>query len=621
MILAPSIPRKSALPKEKKRDSVRGVPNFAGNEETNAKVLARIKSYFGYYESQNVREEFETDLKDGDAMLRMAKNQTKQDDNKTLDSTDTVPEIYFRDMRTITDNETSILYDGPEAPVKFMPLTNLSDADRVQAKANADKQNLLLEYSMEADNREEKLRLAQWSINKYANQVFTMGWKHVEHKVKTREPSGFDEEGMPSGFEMKTSTKVESHPEFKSHDIADTWFDGLIDDIQNQQCILLRSRPVYASLLRRQAAGEWMNISKVTSAQLYEGDEPDDVREDRHENAEDQGDESMITGDYENFTVWLRAPINDDGKWDEKGTPERWMLVELIGNPYKQNTVVVKNSPNPFRNLDGFDGEIPVILVHSHQDDKGAFHKGYVNLARPVYQEYKTTMDQWFENKNLINNAPWKVGQGALHNSDHTFGPHREFIMRPGKFDQLERLNVPSNTGDMQAFISYLEQKMHDVMAATTAFRGEAMGARTSASEARNALDQSLRPALAKLRYVADQLLPWMALWDAAMYRQFAPVDLMISLVHGGGTQEIKPAELWGPLRARVLVIDEYRRNTLSDLEEDRFIATSLPLFAEVMGKRGMIETGKHIFRRRILCWNRRPTETRRRSRDPHHHT
>lgn len=588
----PSIPKKSALPKPKKQDPVRGVTNHAGNAKTVEKVIERIKDHYNHFKEQAVRKSFETDMKDADAMFRMAKSQTKQDDNKTRDTLDTVPDIFFRDLRTITTNESSILYGGTDLPVKYFPLTNLSAADRVYAKDITDQQNLLLEYSMEVDDRIAKLREDQWFDNKYGNQLYSMGWKVVKRTANERVVVARDKDGKPTKFARKEITRTEAHPEYTRWAIEDAWFDGLIDDMQAQPCIVVRSRPTYQTLIDKQAAGEWINVDTVTNEHLYNASS--DIMQDRHDNAEDGADGTTRTGAFANFTSWLKAPINDDGKWDEDGTPEAWHWVELIGNLDGDAVVCVRLTANPYPNK-----ENPFQLVHSHRDDNGAFHMGYATIVRPAYQEYKTTTDQWFDAKNWMNNAPWKVGQGALHNSDHTFGPHREFIMRPGKFDQIERLNVEINTQDMQAFISYLEQRIHDVMASTTAFRGEAMGSRTSASEARNALDQSLKPAMEKLDYQADQKLKWMARWDAMLWREFSNKDTVISLTRGATTVEIKPAELYGPLRVRILAVDDYVRNTLAELEQDRFLATIMPIAAPDMGKRGRIATYKHVFRPR----------------------
>lgn len=231
------IPKESALPKEKDKDAILGVPNFADNEETAAKVLKRIQNYKTSFDTQATRKWFDDRMDRADAMFRLAESQTKQDENKTRTEVDTIPGEYFSTLTTITSNENDVLFHGETPPVKYSAQLSTDEIQRALAEDNAWSQNRVLEYSMNLDGRVRKIKNAILFLNKYATGFVSMEWHQETKKSKERVPVSMESyaAGLPTAFKWQTNKEVKAHPTLKWHDMADVWFDSTISDMQDLQ--------------------------------------------------------------------------------------------------------------------------------------------------------------------------------------------------------------------------------------------------------------------------------------------------------------------------------------------------------------------------------------------------
>ena len=579
--------------KAKDTDPILRVKNYAGNENTAAAATAFAKANWSTFDAQAARAKMKSDMNDADKFYRMSEGTTKQDENLTRGTVDCIPHIFFEGVRMVTAYETNLLYNREDPFGKYLPYSNLDPLLKEHTQEICDQQQLLFDYSNEMDDRIEKLKREQLFINKYGNRLVGMDWFSEEMEITERVPTGMDENKNPTGFSWKTRKVKKQHPRFFSYDLKDAWFDtNIMDaDFQNHQCVLLRSTMDYTEIIKEQQAGHFMNVEKITTAHAYQGETPETVLSDRQMNAGETSDANRPNGQYERWDVPMKAPINDDGEWDEKNTMRKWHILTFIGPLASGGVICVRAIPNPCKRL----LKIPFKLIHSHPDDKGALNAGYVNYTRPVWNEMKTTLDQWFDNKNLVNFAPMKVEEGAILSKDKSFGPRKILTMRRGQFDKAERFMIPSNTQDMQVFIANLKQDAWDIFGITKAFRGEAMMGRTSSSEAQNAHSQSMLTGSEKAKYIADQLLPWLAETDEDMWRQFAPADLVIALTREGQLQEIKPATLYGHLRYKVTAIDDNENTALTRLEADRFVQGVFPLASKYMGQKGIVDFFKWL--------------------------
>lgn len=612
-----SIPtKKTAFPKEKDTGPT-GVPNWADNEDTVKKFLDRARQDLLEFNGQSAWVEFEDKMNTADKFVRMSSGQTKQDENKTPDETDVRPEIFARNLRTITTNETEVLYNSSQPMARYIPVeSGTSEALDSAAELTCKYQQALLNYSIEADKRKEKMRNSHHFINKYANGLMSMEWFYQERKVAQRlaklKADGKPEMARDGSISTTkvTTTEIEEHPTLTTYDMKDVRFNAMVDDFASQRTILVKRRRVFGELMTGLRNGTYKNVDKVGLSQLAKGEGISTVKTDRQKNAGEGGNTSTPSGHFAGRVIWMMAPINDEGKWDEAGTEERYFWCEVVGdmettgfNPEAKDAkkkltglVCLKLSPNPYD-----DEEHPFQLVHSHRDDKGALHMGYVDYTDSLWYEYKTALDQWVSNKNQVNGAGWLTEKGAIISNDKKFSPRKLTIMKQGAIDLLKRIKVDPNTQDMLPFINYLEQRFKNAFAITDPFEGIAMGARTSASEARNAQEQGMRPFVDKLRYMSEQSVVWMATKDARLWRQFARPETKIRVTMDTGRATIEPLLLQGPFTCDVQIVEEYSRNILSAMELDRLLSVILPIIAQTEGKEAVSEIIKQVLTIRDL--------------------
>ncbi|MFH1604136.1 MAG: hypothetical protein ABIH03_09550 [Pseudomonadota bacterium] len=587
----PTDPTKKSVPPESDRNSALNISNFADNEATAKRFIEQAKRYFDKFNTQGARQSAETNWDRADKMFRMASGTTKQDQNLTATEQDCVPHTYYNPLRMLSAFDMDVMLGDHEPPVKYVPVNDLTESSRTEMQEVMRQRNIVLEYTMEEDDMPNKFGDIVFRVNKYSNCLVTMEWIRREHDVRDRTPDG----------KRVTKKQIEQRPSLKWWDLKDVWFDAELDDMNSQQCIVRRWYPSYNEVVAGQRAGQYKNAgqaAKRAAELLYATEQPGDTRQNRQINAGEAASTEAETGTFDAYTIDMRAPINDAGEWDDKDTLPRWFrgtyLGHLDGAP--SGMLSIELGPNPYAERD----ELPCALIHSHRDDKGAYHMGYVDVLWPVWNEYKTALDQWFANKDLVSAAPWITEAGAIITSDKDFGPRRLIEMAPGMMDKLQRVKVESNTQDMLMFIQYLETKVHEIAATNRAFRGEAMGSRTSAREHATAFDQSAKPALHKTRYVADQLLQFVAVWTARLWRQFAPRNAYIALGEGTQFREAKPAELYGGFKAKVVAIDRYEATTLQRMEQDRFVQTTLPLLLPTLPKHVQHKLHRRLWRDRM---------------------
>lgn len=586
------------IPEAKAVDPSTKKTNWADKAKTVEKFWEQAKAYWSFFDGQGQRSKFLERIETSDAMYRLAKNQTKQDDNKTRDAVDCIPVEYFDMIRTITANEVSALFPPKELGVKYEPLDSIDSVARAEAKRVADSQNMVLEHSFVVDERIPKLKDAIWTLNKNANIVAFMEWHSEERTFSTRLPK----KGPDGTIELRWTkvTETKEHPTFSVREVKDVWFDCSIPDLEGGQCVLVRSQDLIGNLAAGQKRGEYMNVEDAGKAHMWPGESPDDTVGTRQENADEDTDQHQPSGAFERWDIFLRAPINDKGKWDEKKTLPKWYWGVFLGPITLADPLAVKLIELPYIDSEGA-GDLPMKLIHSHRDDKGALHMGYVDVAEPYWHEMKTAMDQWFDAKNTQMAAPMKTEEGAILNDDKAFNPRKLFIMRPGSFDKLDRLRIDMQTGDMLQFMNFLALKQDLIAGTNKPFRGIALGGRTSSAEAQMVSNQAMKPYEDKLDYVANQLFPWIAKKDRAYWRQFADKDHVVAITRDptGNSLEIKPARLAGPLRVKVTAITSYLSNATLKAEEDRFLSVVLPLMPTIAGREGTANCLKDIYQRR----------------------
>lgn len=622
VIPEPTIPTKQDIPAGKDKDSVLQVRNFADKHETVKAFFKRSQDLYLFHKSQSLRIELENRMDDIDKACRNVVAASKDDADKTPDITSWKPPQLNSALEILTANQCEILFPRNQEIGKFVPLINLTDSSRAVTSSLMKARNVLFEYSNEIDNRIPKYRNAIWRTNKYGDCVVEMGWKHEEYDFnipgQKKTVGQRIVEGVRKAMGKPTVTKqAVDHSTLRMHDFKDVYCDMLLDDdsdergsLHNQQGIEIRCRTPYNNLRSKQKANEYKNVEFLGKDQLYQGETPDNRLETRQSNAGEASDASRATGEYEVWERWMLAPIDPDtGEWNEETTQATWWWGVFCGRCDNQNVseeAPVKGQNNGVvclrlvRNPYPYD-ELPFTVIHAQLDDKGLMHKSYWDDSKSILAELQKVNNAYVYAKDMQAAAPWIAEYGAVLGTK-TFdrGPTSLIITAMGAIDKVRRVEVNVNTSDNLAMIQYLEKVFwEDIMLMPKGFRGKEMGSRTSAAEATAANTQAAKPFLHRLHYLAYQLVAWSARKDAMYTAAFAPDKLIESLTGDINISEITPADMRGPLRFKMMCIDDYENNIMEKAEQDRFAQIWGPLLAPVIGKRGLINAGKWAFSKR----------------------
>jgi len=596
-------------------DTKPDVKNWADEDgrkmrNTIEKFQDRAKKYFNHFYSQPLRVDQENRMKLADRYFRASKQRSTSTAQYEVHKSNAVTELFHRALRAITSNSIAIYFQNEdELPVEYSPDPNADDYAQEFAQEQADYQNALESHIMSADERRAKIENSLWFLNKNGNQIYEMSWdlrtKEVTRRVPKTDASGsiiLNEKQQIAEYEFKTERlTLRDTSSLGVIDFADCYFDASIlstpelNTMEQQLCILTRARKTIAELYLMQADGEISNVDKITAEHMYRGESPSNMRAERQTNAGEGPDVETATGEVELWTVRMVCPIDEKaGKWDEKkNLPTRW-IGKFAGHINGKN-VCLSLIRNPY-----FADEWNMKMIYSHPDDKGAFHMGYVDLSESLLEELATSINQWIDNKTLQNRAPWKTEIGAIATRDRTFSANTLLEMNSGMFEKLERVIVPSITGDMLPFIQWLEDEIMKALGADKAFRGEAMPSRTPATGYKLTHDQSQKPNLVKDRYIARQLFPWMAQKDMELWRQYSDPEKTLTFTRKGyDPMEFSPAELWQPLLVKCVAVDKYEKDMIQRQEEDKFNQVLLPYLAPLMGRKGLTVYGKQLLKKR----------------------
>lgn len=595
-------PEPEATPKHLRKN-----PNFADKEESVKKALAWIRDYMNDFKAQSARSVYvETEMDIADEMYRAAKTRTSVESDQSNNKEDTRSNVsstaFNRAIRALTANEVSvILGNEDELPVVYEPLPGATEYREDEGQRIAQDQNATLAYTFNASKMRDVIRSIFLYVNKYANQLVGMKWDRRKEKRRDRVPVKFETDeatGMrrPVKWEHKVQERtVSDQPRLERYDMKDCWFDSMIDDIQDQSCVIIRRQKQLSDIWQLQRMAEFKNVDKITTAALHKSEGSESVLSDRQANASEDSDANSPTTLFDVYEAWIRLPINDEtGAWEPSSELPHWYHVYFVGD-LDGAPVCVKLSPNPYN-----CNRIPLLLFHSHEDDKGALHMGYSVLAKCLYMIETTILNQAIDNNTVRNQKPLIADLGSLHVRDMTFtaGGNRVWWKTPGADDPHE-IEIQDTTRQTIPLLNLIQDYLKETMGTNKPFMGEALGQRTSASEAIGVLEQAVKPALEDAKYKANQLLPFIAEWNMELWRQFGDPELRLVLTQQNEQREVKPAMLWGPLSVRVTSIKRFQDGILRRKEEDMFLNQFFPLAQPYMSEEGIVNALSQIAKNR----------------------
>lgn len=602
----------SSVPEPEKLPSYKmSCNNFGDIDETAQKAISWIKFYNDDFRAQNAWKEFEVEMDLADEMYRAAANRVDLNSEEHQNIKATGSKIrsatYYAELKAITSGESAVML-GKESdlPVVYEPLPDSQEYTEKLGFELAKERNAVLAYTMEKSNMRDVIRKGLWSINKYGNTPLEMQWDYRIEERKIKEPVAFEALDLGDGTVIQKPVKfkrkvkkivIADNPKLIVHDIRNVRFDAMIENMQDQSCIVLRTQKQLSELWAEQIAGKFVNMDKITKDQLYDGENEDTTLEGRQSNAGEGGDSERPNSLFDVYYGWVRLPINDEtGEWNPEKELCHWYEYVLIGS-LEKHPVCVKLSPLPYS-----CNQIPFTLAHCIEDDKGALHMGYATLIKSIIAQEMTALDQATDNVTNRNRKPWVLEKGSINVRDLTFtaGGNRVWWKKPATADPKE-LEIQDTTAFTLNYLNWLGEYRRKVIGTNKPMMGEALGGRTSAAESISVYEQALRPAMEDAKYKANQIFPFIAFWVSEMWKDFGDPDLVINLTGNAPVRQIKPASVYGDMRIKVTAIKQFQDNILRRKEEDAFINQILPIAIQnkVMDAEGLAMFIKQVMKNR----------------------
>ena len=601
-----NVPDASAAPDEGTLPARFGkIVNHAEDEELGDAFRSWARTNITRFEGQDARVEFMKDtgtMDIADRMFRVAMNRdTTNDQTKDTLSNVTSPMFHVQ-VRSISAGEMAILFGDDRLPAIYEPEINTTEYTSDDGELIARQQNMLEEYTFDEDKRRDKIREIDLFHNKYGLQCVSVEWVREEREVTQNEPdkaAGMLENGRWAAFKRSTRKRVvKDWPVLMRHPIEHCYFDSCIPDLNDQICFAVKQRRSLENLYALQEQGYIKNVDQLTNTHLYQGEtQTEKPVEDRQRNA---GESALTeaTGEVEVWQVWGRVPISEKttpktkrttARWDSSKNPPSLWWAWYAGDIRSGSAVCLKMVKNP-----NWHGKIPYRLIRSHRDDKGAFNMGYASMIQSLYWQAVTNINQACDNVTERNWSPM-VANGPVYKRNLTFRKN-DLIKIDRVTTKFERLDIPDTTQITMGMHDIIENMANQLTGADKPIRAEALGSRTSATEAKNVFDQATQPLDEKASYFADQLFPWLLEIDAHLWRQYGDPTTINVMTHTDIIEGVNPAELWGPVRTKVTAVTRFRNNTIRRQELNSFLQGAAPIFVNVMGDEGLRTLGREMF-------------------------
>jgi hypothetical protein len=637
------------------RDFVQLPPNLAENHELVAKFLSVAQVFGQKFRDQPERITLRDNMKSADAMYRASKrkNRTTSSD-QVQDTLSNVSSTSFYDsVRVTTAGQKAVIFSGDELPARYEAPKVATDAENSERERVASHQNLMLHYYWNLCDWEQRLKTSLLFNNKYGQEMLCMEWEYAtQSKVervpgyytKGGEPVEYDPEtpvvemydrsgkqlsavidgktGRPSHFVFIEKTKVvRDYPLLYRTDLKDAWFDMQIDNMQDQNCVFFFGSTGIGALYQMQRDGLCANVARIGLGQLAQSTDTHDTmeRSDRHDNA-DEAHSPTETGNLRTFTVWMRAPIDDEatskksattrGKWDSANNLPVWYKAVFVGlyeeaaadTSTKVKTagdrpggpVCIELRKNPYH-----DGELPCHLIHSHEDDKGAAHLGYAQLLECYYEEETTATNQLFDNRNLGVNRPWIAEQNNVLTRNMKFRHGNQvFHVKAGSGKTaLTQLDVTDMTGTILPQLEYIQRRLNKTAGTDKAISGEYAGSRTTGTEVLQVAQQAMKPALEDAEYIAGQTFPWLLRIFESRIRQFADPNKQVAITKENVVEAVTPGDLYGETAVRVVSIGQFEADMQLRQTLNNFLAAAYDKAAPNMTKDDVVRFWRTVFR------------------------
>jgi hypothetical protein len=592
------------LPKPKpeapKQELIRA--NLAEDEDLCAKAATFFSSKFDHFKSQ--RSELTEILENADWMWRCGMNETRMETNRSDqdrqgdDLTKTKVQkigstLFHRQVKTLASLLADIAFSKDD-PYTIKPRAN----DNLYASAEeyddlANQHQMVLKWSRDQANFKVWFIDFLFQLLKYGNVPICTRWKRTYKEVLDRFPT----EDGGSRLERR-KVLADNYPVDEIIPPMNFYADHNIGNVQDQQAIVIQTSTDYSTLLAgaRMNPPEYININKLTPADLYDGAANSEASDFYGEQQKNSGVDSSIddiaTGQMMQWDCYGLLPIDETkgkGKrWDSSRNEPKKYWCTFVGNGLDSAKCVKIE-----RNIDP-DDDYPCDMIHLMPDDsKSLYHMQLSQVLYSNFVEATTAKRQMIDSKTLNNNRPViaLVGNAQLRKGEAVFEKDKvNWCETADGIKELPQVNVIDN---MQV-LSALEQDSNDAAGTGRTIQGIPLGQRTSSAEAVRAYDAALAPHVMMAVYVLNQLFQRQARKFIRYWHVFADPNQTIRITDENQVyKEIRPVELWGDYDIEVDVVSDFQEDQLF-MQRMTFAAQNLiQTFMPVLD---LQKTGKLVF-------------------------
>ena len=554
------------------------------NEETIAKARRVLDIKLTQFKDD--RDDLEDGWEDSDMMWSCGVDDTRREAAQNDDTeADCGSTLFYRQVRTLASLDVDVVLGKPdESPVRYTPthIDNIPFSEE-DSRAIAAQRQALLRYTMKVDSWVKKFIEGDFMLTKYSNQPVMLWWRRRVDERWFKNPKT-DETGKITGFDWnRRDVVVEDHPELVFPPNENFYIDRHISDLQRQQAIFFEELQDITEIWGGAAAGDYSDVDKIKENHQYGGESDSDKSSEQHEAHEENrglstGNDAE-TGLFKTIHCWGKLPIDKDGKWDEKGTAPRWFFFTFIDNIATGPCIRAKENPDP-------DNEFPGLMWHRNPDDADlAYHIADSTILKPNWDETTTRKNQYFDNLTTINRRPILNERGNANTNDLIYGAGR--IINVERIDGTKEMDVRDTSQSFLQCLEYIDNDSNRAIGTDAPITGQALGSRTSASEANNINAAATRPHNVLIRYHLEQLLPWYARKIQRYWELYGDPDRTLAITDQGEMIRVDLGRIFGEFDIEVTIIQDYQKDLVSDQNLAFVMQAVIPNFLDVMGMEG----------------------------------
>ena len=579
-------------------------PNLADNQEIAEQFSKALHGYYTRYVDQAERTELETVLKDADAKYRLAPVRASRFRTGSAQKDDAESNVasgqFYESASLLTSAINSIIFPDDGTPsTEYEAVEHSPDYGNAEGERNAAGQNLYYKWwwaeggGSDIEGVPDILREVVRLATKNTMAIFTVEWDYRVDTRPERLPGYYDSNGNPQEGEIPTGEKgydkdgqqipfvlaedgtphsyvfvdktrvVKNAPVVEIADLKRTYWD-LTMPVNQQACIVTRTQKTLAELLAKERAGEYVNVGKLSEAQMFRnrtanGEETDTNQQD---NADQDYTDGQLDGRFDVYHAYILGTVDESGKkakWDKNVIPTIHEVVFAgpLGSFRKDDKdekpggqIALQIRKNPYHHC-----HMPHIFVYSHPDEKTGVKMGNINLLTCNVEEQDQAMNDHFDCRRLKVRRPMLANAKTMLERSVKFrrGNQLIFVKRGPLKDAMQQLEIDDITGTTMPTLDYLENKAKNITRTTDVVAGEYAGSRTTGTEVVSARSQAMKPIVEQAAFVA-RFLPQLARSVADLCRQFA--DPAMPIYYKG--ESVNPAELYGEYNVKVTSIERF---------------------------------------------------------------